>query len=345
MAAPTTELRSQETGTITATGEASGLLIPVGTSIRNPRVFIGISGTFTSATFKARGKLRGLTNYFPIVAKNAGTGLSVDLDSGVTLTNSTNVIFEMEATARDDIEIWFSAGTLTDVDLECYITSADPSERPMVVSTVAGQQTFTGNTGVTGTLTVTSTSATAAAVGANGATNPVLLVDANTASVATGVKITGAAEAGGVAVAAISSGTDEALSLNSKGAGALAIQGTATGAVTIGSTSGGILGFGNVGTKAAAGSAQGNATAITNQITYVTASDGAKGVALPAAAAGLVRVVYNTVASQGLLVYPASGDDINDGTTDEPITIEGKSMAMFFAMDATSWGAMYTADS
>ena len=76
-------------------------------------------------------------------------------------------------------------------------------------------------------------STAAFAVGPNGATNPTFLVDTNTASAATGIEITGAAAAGGVAVAAISSGTDEALTLNAKGAGAIGIGSVSTGDVTI----------------------------------------------------------------------------------------------------------------
>jgi len=129
---------------------------------------------------------------------------------------------------------------------------------------------------------------------------------------------------------------------------------TAASGVTIDSTlikdggvttsSAGLLALGNVGTKAAAGSAQGDATAITHQITYVTASDGNKGVILPAASAGAIYIVYDTVATSGLKIYPASGDDINDGTSDTAITIEGKTMAIFVGVDSTTWAAMFTSN-
>lgn len=99
----------------------------------------------------------------------------------------------------------------------------------------------------------------------------------------------------------------------------------------------------DIGTVAAAGSAQGDATAITKLLTYVTASDDAKGVKLPAAAAGLVYEVYNTVAAKVLKIYPSTGDDINDGTTDAALSIAGKSFARFVALDNTTWAAIYTA--
>lgn len=91
--------------------------------------------------------------------------------------------------------------------------------------------TIGGNTAVTGTGTVTAASATALTVGANGATNPVVQVDSATASVATGIKVTGAAAAAGVAVAAISSGTNENLTIDAKGSGTITLGGTSTGNV------------------------------------------------------------------------------------------------------------------
>jgi hypothetical protein len=92
----------------------------------------------------------------------------------------------------------------------------------------------------------------------------------------------------------------------------------------------------DVGTIAAAGSAQGDATAIAHLVEDVTAGDGTKGVVLPAASAGLVYRVYNNSGSN-LKVYPASGDDINDGTTDAAVTLSTKTVATFVALDSTTW--------
>lgn len=86
-----------------------------------------------------------------------------------------------------------------------------------------------GNTTVTGTATVTTSSASGFTVGANGATNPVLKIDASTASVATGVSIKGAAAAARVALSVISSGTNEGLSIDAKGSGTIRLGATSTG--------------------------------------------------------------------------------------------------------------------
>lgn len=93
--------------------------------------------------------------------------------------------------------------------------------------------TITGNVAVTGTLTVTSASASAFTVGLNGATNPALAVDASTASSATGITIKSAAATGGVAIIVRSSGTDENLTLDAKGAGTVTINGVGTGNIVM----------------------------------------------------------------------------------------------------------------
>ena len=71
----------------------------------------------------------------------------------------------------------------------------------------------------TGTIVQTSASATAFESGPNGSTNPVFRLVNSTASAATGISVTGAAAAGGVAINAISSGANETLFLNAKGTG------------------------------------------------------------------------------------------------------------------------------
>lgn len=83
------------------------------------------------------------------------------------------------------------------------------------------------------TLTLTNTSANALAVGRQGTTNPVLNVDASTASVATGLNVKGAAAAAGVALSVTSSGTNENLTIDAKGSGTITLNGTATGAITL----------------------------------------------------------------------------------------------------------------
>jgi len=91
---------------------------------------------------------------------------------------------------------------------------------------------------ISGTETITSTSASALVVGANGVTNPALKIDDSTASSATGISIKSAAAAGGVALSVLSSGIDEALNIDAKGAGAINIGNTSTGSILFAGGSG-----------------------------------------------------------------------------------------------------------
>jgi len=96
------------------------------------------------------------------------------------------------------------------------------------------------------------------------------------------------------------------------------------------------------GTIAAAGSDQAGATAIAARFTTVTGGDDSVGVRLPGCLPGSEFFVYNQHATGGVKVYPASGDDINDGTTDAAIVIEGKTLAIFVGMDKATWAAVFT---
>lgn len=99
------------------------------------------------------------------------------------------------------------------------------------------------------------------------------------------------------------------------------------------------------GDVAAAGSTQANATALTYRNNNVTAADGTKGVVLPAIAdAGHMVVVYNSVATNGLKVYPATGGTINGGSANAAVVIEGKTLAIFVASSSGNWGAVFTAN-
>lgn len=90
-------------------------------------------------------------------------------------------------------------------------------------------------------------------------------------------------------------------------------------------------------TKAAAGSAQGDATAITAEgFCLVTAADATKGVKLPAAAAGKMVIVKNN-ANAVLKVYPNTSDAINALSADAAISMAAYTSAIFIAYDATTW--------
>ena len=88
-----------------------------------------------------------------------------------------------------------------------------------------------------------------------------------------------------------------------------------------------------VATVAAAGSTQGRRGGAGRTRQRRDGSRWHQGRHLPAAIAGIQVDVYSSVATNGLKIYPASGDDINDGTADASITIEGKTLARLVAVD------------
>lgn len=92
--------------------------------------------------------------------------------------------------------------------------TTDANRLDFITGGVVGMSMATGRA-----LTMTSANAAALAVGPNGATNPVLQIDTSTASQAAGLKVTGGASGGGVTVSVISSGTNENMTLNTKGTG------------------------------------------------------------------------------------------------------------------------------
>jgi hypothetical protein len=115
------------------------------------------------------------------------------------------------------------------------------ANEPLIVATggtvTLPATTTIGGSSVSALGVITSTSANALTVGRNGTTNPQFNVDDSTSSAATGLNVKGAAAAGGLAVTVISSGTDESLTVDAKGAGTVTIAGTSTGNITLGSTS------------------------------------------------------------------------------------------------------------
>lgn len=100
----------------------------------------------------------------------------------------------------------------------------------------------------------------------------------------------------------------------------------------------------DAGTLAAAGTDQATAAAIVDTVSNVTGANGTVAVRLPVAAAGNVRYVYNSVATNGLPIFPGTSGTINGGSGDAAITIEGKTLATLVNTDGTNWAATFTAN-
>jgi len=117
-----------------------------------------------------------------------------------------------------------------------------------------------------------------------------------------------------------------------------AIVGGLTGNVT-GNLTGNVTGAINLpaATVAATGDSQATAAAVAAGFTLVSAANDEKGVRLPAATAGAVVILKNSVADKYLSVYPATGDKIDGGAADAGVDMDDGSVAMFVAYDATDW--------
>lgn len=210
---------------------------------------LGNATTATSATSATNatngGTVSVSTNasFFPLFAASSSNGNQpFNLDATFTYNPSTDTL-----TATN------FAGNASTVTTNANMTGPIMSvgNATSITSQTGTGTTFVMSAGptITGTLTasigsfsstlgsaahvITSASATALAVGLNGATNPALVVDASTASQAAGLKVTGAATGGTVALAASDSGSNANLTLNAKGSGTIGIGSVSTGAVTI----------------------------------------------------------------------------------------------------------------
>lgn len=119
----------------------------------------------------------------------------------------------------------------------------DGSNNPSLATTLPSgltipSPTFTGT--ATGPLTLTTASASALVVGANGATNPVLKIDDSTATVVNGLSIKGGISGSGIALATISSATNDGMIINGKNAGGIFIGNISTAVVDLAGGGGGV---------------------------------------------------------------------------------------------------------
>lgn len=179
---------------------------------------IAVSGAaYGTMTFVIEGTIDG-TNWFPIAAYDYATGLIVT--GTIAPTDNAENCWVANAIGLSGVRARVTAiasGTAT-----FTLSSASYLGQPVLAINNAAASG-------TGLVNITSASANALAVGPAGTTNPTLQVDASTGSAATGIRIKSAAAASGVAVSVISSGTNENMKIDGKGAGQLIFGTTSTG--------------------------------------------------------------------------------------------------------------------
>lgn len=86
----------------------------------------------------------------------------------------------------------------------------------------------------------------------------------------------------------------------------------------------------------AAGSTQGDATALTKTVNMITTATAGQGVKLPTAAAGLTIKIINTTAVT-IVVYPNTSDVIDNGTVNVGVNLAPYSSVELIAQDAVDW--------
>lgn len=89
-------------------------------------------------------------------------------------------------------------------------------------------------------------------------------------------------------------------------------------------------------TVSAAGSTQGDATALTKTVNIVTSATASQGVKLPTAVAGLNIKIINTTAVT-IVVYPNTSDVIDGGTVNTGVNLAPNSSVELVAQDTQDW--------
>lgn len=213
-------------------------------------------------------------------------------------------------------DTWTDGGTTYDaIKMNVTDTASAAASNLLTLQVASSSKLVVGKDGAT---TITSAAADALAVGPNGATNPAFQVDGSTSSAATGVKVTGAAATAGVAVAVISSGTNENLTIDAKGSGTVTINGTATGAIALSratTVAGAMLSTSDTGGVGYATGAGGAVTQDTSRTTGVTLNKVSGAITLVSAAGSATPATFtvtnSTVAATDTVhVCQKSGTDL-----------------------------------
>lgn len=221
-----TTTASTSTAGTTVAGNAtstSTLVHEVNHSGPDSQATLSISGaTFTSAAPVVDKLMDGGTVWINVALVDEKTFTN---SAAPSPTDSVTSSYRFSCAGAKLVRAYCTAGTLTTCRLEITTgtTAEFGGERSVLNQTVTA----------TGATLVNVSSATAFVVGPNGTTNPTFQVVTNVASEATGLKITGAAAAAGVALAVISSGTNESLTVDAKAAGVVALGDTSTGTVYV----------------------------------------------------------------------------------------------------------------
>lgn len=258
---------------------------------------IGDDGTVLAATIK-------------LPAGTTIAGSSLTALGTITSTSAQAFAVGRQGLTNPVLNVDASASTVvTGINI---IGAAAASGVAVVVASTGTNENLTLDAKGSGTILLNGTATGAVLVG--DATNPSFSVVHTTEG--TGLKVTSAAAASGVALAAISSGTDEALTLDAKGAGNLTINGTGTGLTLIGH------GFGSSNPQTLSGAgAVGLTSLVTKVVTtganaltladgtdgqlkiIVMKTDGGDGTLTPTTKTGFSTITFNDIGDSCILLF------------------------------------------
>ena len=219
---------------------------------------------------------------------------------------------------------------------------------------ITGTGNITGNANVGNLGTAGLVVATGNVTGGNLVTGGVISVtgNANVGNLGTAglVVATGNVTGGNLVTGGVLSVTGNANVGNLGTAGLIVATGNVTGGNLV--TAGVVAATGNVsganvvvtsyhirsinGAVSAAGTVQGDATALTKEINVVSTVETGAGVVLPAAVAGMVLIINNTSANT-LNVYPASGGAINLESNNAAYLHTSGASIQYYATSGTQW--------
>ena len=237
------DVRLQATGGTST--NATGTLLVDGVVFRcagNDQATLGISGTAWADLFLASGGTINWAASNTILTQSSNT-LTLSGSSFMSLfitsanSSTTNpATFGMNNLAAGNAARWLFGDVFSAIQnsfgsrmqiyayhgIEIIGATANNATTPAFV---------TGGAAADSSLAVYGITAATLAVGRQGPTNPAFAVDSSATTVVTGIKIAGAAVAGRALLSVISTGTDEGLSLDAKGAGTIRLGATSTGAI------------------------------------------------------------------------------------------------------------------
>jgi hypothetical protein len=268
-----------------------------------------------------------------IVATGNVTGGNLTTDGALSVTGNANVGNIGATTAI------FTTGNITTINSGLLQNGTSN----VVVAAAGGNVTL----GVAGTATIIATSTGANITGTGNITGNANVGNLGTAGlvVATGnvtggnlvtggvLSVTGNANVGNLGTAGLVVATGNVTGGNLVTAGVVAATGNVSGANVV-VTSYHIRSIN--GAVSAAGTVQGDATALTKEINVVSTVETGAGVVLPAAVAGMVLIINNTSANT-LNVYPASGGAINLDSTNAAYLHTSGASIQYYATSGTQW--------